>query len=38
MHAQRAHPDYLVLKRGAHYLLAVKFNQPSVHTQIKALP
>jgi predicted transposase YbfD/YdcC len=38
MHAQRAHADYLVLERDAHYLLTVKSNQPSLHTQLKALP
>jgi hypothetical protein len=27
LHAQRGHADYLVLKRGAHYLLTVKGNQ-----------
>lgn len=38
MHAQRAHADYLVLERGAHYLLTVKSNQPRLHAQLKALP
>lgn len=38
MHAQCAHADYLVLRRGAHYLLTVKSNQPSLHAQLKALP
>jgi predicted transposase YbfD/YdcC len=38
MHAQRAHAHYLVLERDAHYLLTVKSNQPSLHTQLKALP
>ena len=38
MHAQRAHADYLVLQRDAHYLLTVKSNQPSLHAQLKALP
>jgi predicted transposase YbfD/YdcC len=38
LHAQRAHADYLVLERGAHYLLTVKGNQPGLHRQLKALP
>ncbi len=38
MHAQRAHAEYLVNKRGAHYVLTVKGNQPSLHGQLKALP
>jgi predicted transposase YbfD/YdcC len=38
LHAQRAHADYLVLERGAHYLLTVKGNQPSLHHQLTALP
>lgn len=38
LHAQRAHADYLVLRRGAHYLLTVKGNQPGLHHQLKALP
>jgi hypothetical protein len=33
LHAQRGHADYLVLQRGAHYLLTVKGNQPSLLTQ-----
>jgi predicted transposase YbfD/YdcC len=38
MHAQRAHADYLVLERDAHYLLTVKGNQPTLYAQLKALP
>ncbi|MGH3748732.1 MAG: ISAs1 family transposase [Micromonosporaceae bacterium] len=38
LHAQRGHADYLVLERGAHYLLTVKGNQPALHSQLKALP
>jgi predicted transposase YbfD/YdcC len=38
LHAQRGHADYLVLERGAHYLLTVKGNQPALHRQLKALP
>jgi predicted transposase YbfD/YdcC len=38
MHTQRAHADYLVLERGAHYLVTVKGNQPALYTQLKALP
>jgi predicted transposase YbfD/YdcC len=38
MHAQREHARYLVTQRGAHYILTVKGNQPSLHAQLKALP
>lgn len=38
LHAQRAHADYLVLERGAHYLLTVKGNQPGLFAQLKKLP
>jgi hypothetical protein len=38
LHAQRGHADYLVLERGAHYLITVKANQPALHRQLKALP
>jgi predicted transposase YbfD/YdcC len=38
MHAQREHARYLVAQRGAHYILTVKGNQPSLHAQLKALP
>jgi predicted transposase YbfD/YdcC len=38
LHAQRAHADYLVLQRRAHYLLTVKGNQPSLLHQLKAVP
>jgi predicted transposase YbfD/YdcC len=38
LHAQRGHADYLVLERGAHYLLTVKSNQPRLRAQLKALP
>lgn len=38
LHAQRAHADYLVPERGAHYLLTVKGNQPSLRNQLKTLP
>jgi predicted transposase YbfD/YdcC len=38
LHAQRAHAEYLVATRGAHYLLTVKGNQPSLHTQLARLP
>jgi predicted transposase YbfD/YdcC len=37
LHAQREHATYLA-GRGAHYLLIVKRNQPSLHTQLAALP
>jgi predicted transposase YbfD/YdcC len=38
LHAQKAHADYLVLARGAHYLLTVKGNQPGLSAQLKTLP
>jgi predicted transposase YbfD/YdcC len=37
LHAQREHATYLH-KRGAHYLLAVKGNQPGLHRQLRSLP
>jgi predicted transposase YbfD/YdcC len=38
LHAQRDHAEYLVAKRGAHYLLTVKLNQPTLFAQLAALP
>ena len=38
LHAQREHAEFLVTKKGAHYILAVKDNQPSPHAQLKSLP
>jgi predicted transposase YbfD/YdcC len=38
LHTQKAHADYLVLARGAHYLLTVKGNQPGLSAQLRALP
>jgi predicted transposase YbfD/YdcC len=38
MHAQRAHAEYLVTQRGAHYLLTVKANQPGLRAQLAKLP
>jgi predicted transposase YbfD/YdcC len=37
LHTQRAHVAYLA-GRGAHYLLTVKANQPTLLRQVKALP
>ncbi|MGH9248100.1 MAG: ISAs1 family transposase [Acidimicrobiales bacterium] len=37
MHTQRGHVDYLT-GRGAHYLLTVKGNQPTLLAQLKRLP
>ena len=37
MHAQRSHATYLA-GRGAHYVLAVKRNQPGLFAQLAALP
>ena len=38
LHAQRAHADYLLDQRRAHYVLTVKRNQPHLHAQLSALP
>ncbi len=38
MNAQRTHAQYLVGRRGAHYVLTVKRNQPHLHTLLTALP
>ena len=38
MHCQKAHADYLVLQRGAHYILTVKGNQPALRNQLTTLP
>ena len=38
LHAQRAHAGYLAGRRGAHYLITVKGNQPGLHAQLAALP
>jgi predicted transposase YbfD/YdcC len=37
LHAQHGHAAYLH-RRGAHYLLIVKRNQPGLHAQLAALP
>jgi predicted transposase YbfD/YdcC len=37
LHAQHAHATYLH-RRGAHYLLIVKRNQPGLHAQLATLP
>lgn len=34
--AQRAHAEYLIVKRGAHYLITAKGNQPGVRAQLAA--
>jgi predicted transposase YbfD/YdcC len=38
LHAQRGHAEFLVAEKNAHYILAVKNNQPSLHAQLKSLP
>jgi predicted transposase YbfD/YdcC len=38
LHAQRETARYLVEQRHAHYLLAIKDNQPKLAAQLKALP
>jgi predicted transposase YbfD/YdcC len=37
LHTQRGHADYLI-GRGAHYLLTVKANQPTLLAQLRSLP
>ena len=37
LHTQRGHVTYLH-ERGAHWILVVKGNQPTLHAQLKALP
>lgn len=37
LHCQRNHVAYLA-ERGAHWILTVKENQPSLHAQLAALP
>jgi predicted transposase YbfD/YdcC len=37
LHAQRGHARYLA-RRGAHYVITVKRNQPGLHAQLAALP
>ena len=37
MHTQRGHVEHLG-SRGAHWLLVVKGNQPTLHAQLRALP
>jgi predicted transposase YbfD/YdcC len=38
LHSQREHAEFLVAEKNAHYILAVKNNQPSLHAQLKSLP
>jgi predicted transposase YbfD/YdcC len=38
LHAQRGHAQYLAGQRGAHYLITVKGNQPSLRAQLAGLP
>jgi len=37
LHAQREHARYLA-RRGAHYVITIKHNQPGLHAQLAALP
>ncbi|WP_202970641.1 ISAs1 family transposase [Saccharothrix sp. ALI-22-I] len=37
LHCQREHVDYLA-ERGAHWILTVKGNQPTLHAQLAGLP
>ena len=38
LRAQRTHAQYLVAERGAHYVLTVKGNQPTLRARLGALP
>jgi predicted transposase YbfD/YdcC len=38
LHAQRAHAEYLITRRQAHYVITVKRNQPGLHAQLAGLP
>jgi len=38
LHAQREHAEFLVTQKKAHYILAVKNNQPSLYAQLTSLP
>ncbi|WP_344398171.1 ISAs1 family transposase, partial [Actinomadura alba] len=38
LHTQRDHAEFLVTRKDAHYILAVKKNQPSLYSQLKGLP
>jgi predicted transposase YbfD/YdcC len=38
LHCQKDHAKYLVEQRGAHYLLTVKGNQPTLRKQLAGLP
>jgi predicted transposase YbfD/YdcC len=38
LHTQREHAEFLVSGKGAHYILVVKKNQPSLYAQVKNLP
>jgi predicted transposase YbfD/YdcC len=37
LHTQRDHSAFLVTEKNAHYVLIVKKNQPTLHTQLKRL-
>ena len=38
LHTQREHAEFLVRRKGAHYILVVKKNQPGPYAQLKNLP
>jgi predicted transposase YbfD/YdcC len=38
LHAQREHAQFLVTQKNAHYILAVKNNQPTLYAQLASLP
>ena len=38
LHAQREHAQFLVTEKDAHYILAVKNNQPALYAQLKTCP
>ena len=38
MHTQRAHAEFVVAEKEAHYILVVKKNQPGLYAQVRNLP
>ena len=38
LHTQRAHAEFLVTRKNAHYIFIVKKNQPGLYAQLKRLP
>lgn len=38
LHTQRCHAEFLTGQKSAHYIFAVKKNQPGLYAQLKRLP